>query len=113
MLPHDETFARYHINEYKYLGKTERYHFYLMARKELQYKFMLHHSLVQRIFKECIVSLPPILFNIGLLRTKPYDIKELDETFSHCVAEAEVTLKRFYYRVVEMVENDKTKLEGK
>ncbi|XP_018571400.1 dynein heavy chain 12, axonemal [Anoplophora glabripennis] len=112
VLPQDETNMRFRVTRYKYLGKTERYHVYLRTRKELQHKFMLHHALVQRIFRECVMSLPATLFNISLLRTKPYDIKELDDTFIHCVSEAETTLKRFYYRIVAMVEDDNNKLEG-
>lgn len=113
VLSYDETVTRYQVNEYKYLGKTEHYDVYLTTRQELQRKFMLHHSLVQRIFRNCVMSLPATLLNISLLRTKPYDIKELDDTFTHCVAEAETTLKRFYYKIVAMVEDDKNKLEGK
>nr|CAI5851901.1 unnamed protein product [Callosobruchus analis] len=106
-----EEYNRTKIEPYKYLARSERYSVYLWTRNEFQVKFMLHLPLVQRIFKDCINVLPPTLFNISTLRSKPYDIKELDDIFTRCINEAEVTLKRFYYKIVEMVEVDDTKLE--
>nr|CAH7749861.1 unnamed protein product [Callosobruchus chinensis] len=106
-----EEYNRTKIEPYKYLARSERYSVYLWTRNEFQVKFMLHLPLVQRIFKDCINVLPPSLFNISTLRSKPYDIKELDDTFTRCINEAEVILKRFYYKIVEMVEVDDIKLE--
>lgn len=102
---------RFYIEPYKYLGKTNNYDGFLKTRRELGRKFMLHQPLVQKIFKECIVTLPDKLFNLGVLRNKPNELKELDDAFNHMFNEADNFLLKFYYRVVEMVETDDTKLE--
>ncbi|KAG5885990.1 hypothetical protein JTB14_025385 [Gonioctena quinquepunctata] len=108
--PIDPTCARFRPHPYKYMGKTENYSTFLSTQKELQKKFLLHQSLVQRVMQECC-TLPEILFNISLLRNKPYDIKELDDVFAHYISDTETMLRKFYYRVAEMVEVDDTNLE--
>ncbi|CAH1959988.1 unnamed protein product [Acanthoscelides obtectus] len=106
-----EEYNRTKIEPYKYLGRSDRYQVYLWTKNEFQLRFMLHLPLVQRIFKDCITVLPQTLFNISTLRSKPYDIKDLDDIFNRYISDAEVILKRFYYKIVEMVEVDDTKLE--
>lgn len=102
---------RFHIDPYKYLGKTENYSGFLRTRRELGKKFMLHQPLVQKIFKECVTTLPDKLVNLGVLRNNPYELKELDDILSHMIKDADNVLHKFYYRVVEMVELDDTKLD--
>lgn len=102
---------RFHIEPYKYLGKTENYTGYLRTRCELGSRFMLHQPLVQKIVRECIDSLPDKLFNLAILRKQPNTLKELDDAFNHMTNEAYNLINKFYYRVVEMVEKDDTKLD--
>lgn len=103
---------RFTIEPYKYLGKTDNYAVYLRTRRELGRKFMLHQPLVQKIFRECIISLPDKLFNLGVLRNKPNETKELENSFNHFITEAENILHKFYYRLVEIVEADDSKADS-
>ncbi|KAJ8931053.1 hypothetical protein NQ314_016082, partial [Rhamnusium bicolor] len=59
------------------------------------------------------VNLKAIPLDDALRRSRPYDIKELDDVFTQYVTDAENSLTKFYYRVVEMVEADNTKLPGR
>lgn len=103
---------RFYIQPYKYLGKTENYAGYLRTRRELGKKFMLHQPLVQKIFRECVKSLPDKLFSLGVLRNKPNEVKDLDNSFNHFITESEHFLNKFYYSIVDIVEMDETKVDS-
>ncbi|CAH1159888.1 unnamed protein product [Phaedon cochleariae] len=107
--PIDHTTSRCRPEPYKYMGKTDHYRVFLWARRELQAKYMLQQPLVQKVFKECC-ALPDTLFYLGALRSKPYDLKELDDVFTHFINDAQNLLKKSYYRVAELVEEDDTKM---
>lgn len=103
---------RFRVQPYKYLGKTDNYAGFLKTRRELDKKYMLHQPLVQKIIKGCVTTLPEKLFDIGVLRNKPYELKELEQTFSHLLEDAKALLYKFYCRIAEMVEFDDTKLDS-
>lgn len=107
----EDAWQRLHIDPYKYLGKTENYAGYLRTRSELGSRLMLHQPLVQKIFRECVDSLPEKLFNLAILRKQPNELKELDDAFNQMSNEAYNFINKFYYRIVEMVEKDDTKLD--
>lgn len=109
--PVKDASQRIHIDPYKYLGKTENYAGYLRTRCELGSKLMLHQPLVQKIFRECVDSLPEKLFNLAILRKQPNELKELDDAFNQMTNEAYNFINKFYYRIVEMVEKDDTKVD--
>ncbi|KAJ8974696.1 hypothetical protein NQ317_015225 [Molorchus minor] len=108
--PLDENLKRYRPEPYKYMGRTERFPIYLQNRAELKRRFMLHYHLVQRIFRECVTKLPNTLFDLTVFRNMSYDIEYLDEIFTRYVYEAELILRKFYDRIVDIVKEDKTKV---
>ncbi|KAL1506278.1 hypothetical protein ABEB36_005670 [Hypothenemus hampei] len=100
---------RYHVEPYKYLGRTKNYNNYINMKQEIASKFLLHHNLVRRVLFECVNGLPDYLCNISNLRSKPNDIRELDVILKKFIEEAENYMKRLHNHIIEITEVDQTK----
>ncbi|KAJ8944983.1 hypothetical protein NQ318_010185 [Aromia moschata] len=66
----------------------------------------------REFFRECVTKLPETLFDLTVFTSRAYELEELFEIFSRYVLDAECILHKFYCGIVDIVKEDKTKMDG-
>nr|CAI5837150.1 unnamed protein product [Callosobruchus analis] len=99
--------AKFKVEPYKFLGRTESYNNFLRTMKHFRAKWILHYPVVRRIHKECVDSLPYELVEIKFQKALELsDVKYILKDKAHFATQQ---VYEFYNKIEAIVESEASK----
>lgn len=99
--------VKYSLESYKLLGRTDRYDDYLSTRKKLKSKWILHYPIIRKVFKKCVVTIPPELCQLKF--DKIFELDEIMYTLKEKARNISQFVYEFYVKISQMVDKDYNK----
>lgn len=103
--------VKYSLESYKLLGRTDRYDEYLLTRKRLKTKWILHYPIIRKVFKECVTTMPSELCHLKF--DKITELDDITYTLNDKARSVSQFVYEFYVKILQMVDEDYIKLPEK
>lgn len=105
--PEDGSEGHITLAPYKLPGRTDRYMYYIMNKRNVQNSLYITHPLTREILQICVENVPDSLINFKQFRTAfATTIDHLKELFNDEQIQCRYFVRMFYKSVITLVQNE-------